>query len=306
MVGLIILDTVFHWKNMNFILGTKVKMTQIFTETDEVVPVTVIQAGPCRVTQVKRVDTDGYDAIQIGYGLKRSLVKPLLGHMRDLPAYRWLREFRLDKVSVEAQHGQEIGVETFAVGEKVKVVGESKGKGFQGVVRRHSFHGSPASHGHKDQLRMPGSIGATDSARVFKGTRMAGRMGGAQITVANLEVVKVDPENNLLYVRGAVPGPRTGFVKIYGTGELQFRAITVPPSEVQPETGESSEGQKVVPEMKDAVDKSEVSNEQKDEIKAAVASDPKAEATDPTEMKAQAEHIEAADLKKSDSNIETA
>lgn len=266
-------------------------MTQVFTEAGEAVPVTVIQAGPCRVTQVKNADTDGYDAIQIGYGSKRSLTKSLLGHMRDLPAYRWLREFRLDESSAEVERGKEIGVEIFTVGEKVKVVGESKGKGFQGVVRRHGFHGSPASHGHKDQLRMPGSIGATDAARVFKGTKMAGRMGGAQVTVANLEVVKVDPEHNLLYVRGAVPGPRTGFVKVYGPGELQFRVEAAPETDSQPESSEREV------EAKQPVENGKTEKTETEE--------PTEKPAEPVEQKTEAEDVSAEKDASSDTKKET-
>lgn len=209
--------------NNNFILGIKKKMTQIFNEAGEAVPVTIIAAGPCSVTQVKKVDSDGYVAVQIGYGKRNKISKSLQGHLQGLDSYKYLREFYLDEAKLDKiSQQQQIKVDTFTVGEEVKVVGLGKGKGFQGVVKRHGFHGSPASHGHKDQLRMPGSIGATDAARVFKGTKMGGRMGGGQVTVANLKVVKVDLDNNLLYLRGAVPGRRGGLLKILGKGELKL------------------------------------------------------------------------------------
>ncbi len=200
-------------------------MTQVFTEDGRAIPVTVVEAGPCLVVQKKTADQDGYLAVQVGWGESKRLPKPQRGHLRNLPPLRFLREFRVKQAGAvdldSLQRGDEIRVSTFSVGERVDVVGVSKGKGFQGVVKRHGFAGGPASHGHKDQLRMPGSIGATDPARVFKGTRMAGRMGGEQVTVKNLEIVKIDEENNLLYLRGAVPGPRGSLVKIVGQGELK-------------------------------------------------------------------------------------
>ncbi len=201
-------------------------MTQVFTEDGRAIPVTVVKAGPCVVVQKKTADQDGYTALQIGWGEDKRLSRPQRGHLRNLPPLRFLREFRVKRegtVDLDSlQRGDEIRVSTFSVGERVDVVGVSKGKGFQGVVKRHGFAGGPASHGHKDQLRMPGSIGATDPARVFKGTRMAGRMGGEQVTVKNLEIVRIDEENNLLYLRGAVPGPRGSLVKIVGQGELKI------------------------------------------------------------------------------------
>jgi len=225
---------------MNFILGKKVKMTQVFTEDGRAIPVTVVEAGPCLVVQKKTADQDGYVAVQVGWGENKRLPRPQRGHLRNLPPLRFLREFRVKRegtVDLDSlQQGDEIRVDTFSVGERVDVVGVSKGKGFQGVVKRHGFAGGPASHGHKDQLRMPGSIGATDPARVFKGTRMAGRMGGEQVTVKNLEIVKIDEENNLLYLRGAIPGPRGSLVKIVGQGELKI----VKPSEQKAEDDTSS------------------------------------------------------------------
>ncbi len=237
---------------MNFILGKKVKMTQIFTEDGRAIPVTVIAAGPCVVVQKKTNDKDGYTAVQIGWGNSKKLKKPQAGHLRGLPQVKVLREVRIKNEEVkldEIEKGDEIRVSTFTVGEKVNVVGISKGKGFQGVVKRHGFAGSPASHGHKDQLRMPGSIGATDPARVFKGTRMAGRMGADQVTVKNLEVVKIDEENNFLYIKGAVPGPRGGLVKIVGMGELKVvkpteaKADSKDEQEQKPEQGQQPEEQ---------------------------------------------------------------
>ncbi|MCX6784896.1 MAG: 50S ribosomal protein L3 [Candidatus Komeilibacteria bacterium] len=197
---------------MKFILGKKIGMSQIFQETGEVIPVTVIQAGPCKVTQVKNKDKDGYTAVQLGFEPVKKISKPKTGHLKDLPLFRYLREFRISGETFE--RGQEITIQEFSPKETLKVTGFSKGKGFQGVVKRHGFHGHPTTHGHKDQMRMPGSIGATFPQHVIKGKRMGGRMGGEQITTANLEVVSIEAEKNLLYVKGAVPGGRNSFLLI--------------------------------------------------------------------------------------------
>lgn len=198
---------------MKCILGKKIKMTQIWAEDGRAVPVTVISAGPCTVAQVKNAEKDGYSAVQMGFGKKKKLNKPLAGHLKDLAQFQWLREFGVDSKS-ELKRGDVIDVSVFVPGDKVKVTGTSKGRGFQGVVKRHGFHGSPATHGHKDQLRMPGSIGATDPQRVFKGMRMGGHMGMDRITVPNLEIVAVNKENNQLMIKGAVPGARGSLVMV--------------------------------------------------------------------------------------------
>jgi large subunit ribosomal protein L3 len=206
---------------MKFILGKKLEMSRIFTDDGKVIPVTKVVAGPCFVTMIKTEERDGYQAVQVGFDKKRKLSRALQGHLKNLANFRYLREFRVDDIS-DFNAGDEISLNSFAPGDKVKVVGTSKGKGFQGVVKRHGFHGSPASHGHKDQLRMPGSIGATDAARVFKGTRMGGHMGNARVTVTNLEVVKVDEANNLLYLKGAIPGARGTLLMIESEGDIQL------------------------------------------------------------------------------------
>ena len=196
------------------------KMTQIFqADTGKVVPVTMIEAGPCQVVQVKTLEKDGYRAAQVGFLTKRKISRPLLGHLKGLPNFRYLKEFLFDDQQAIAK-GQQITADIFQAGEKVKVTGFSKGQGFQGVVKRHGFHGSPASHGHKDQLRMPGSIGATAPQHVFKGTRMAGRMGNEKISVLNLEVVDVQGKQNLIYLKGAVPGARNSLLLIQAPGEM--------------------------------------------------------------------------------------
>ncbi len=200
------------------ILGRKIGMTQVFNENGEMIPVTVIQAGPCYVTQVKTKETDGYEAIQIGFEQvdPKRLNKPELGHLKkhDLPPLRILREIRVDNAS-QYQVGQVLTVEIFQPGEYVDVTGTSKGRGFAGVVKRWGFGGGPKTHGQSDRWRAPGSVGAgTFPGRVLPGTRMAGRMGNERVTVRNLQVVKVDPENNLILVKGAVPGHKKGLVII--------------------------------------------------------------------------------------------
>ena len=198
------------------ILGKKVGMTQVFTDAGQLLPVTVIEAGPCVVVQKKTVSTDGYNALQVGFGEKRENLfnKPLKGHYAkvNIKPARYLREFRLENVD-EYQIGQELKADVFAPGEQVDVVGTSKGKGFAGGIKRHGFQRGPMAHGSKSH-RQIGSAGAKGPARVFKGTKRPGRMGGERVTVQNLEVVKVDTERNLLVIKGAVPGPNGTLVMI--------------------------------------------------------------------------------------------
>ena len=198
-----------------FILGTKQYMTQVFDEEGRAYPVTLLQAGPAVVTQVKTKERDGYDALQLGYGIvaERKLARPKRGHLKDLDAFRVLREWKLTAPS-EHERGAVLDVSLFEEGEKVDVVGTSKGKGFQGVVKRHGFAGGRRSHGQKHSEREPGSIGATGPQRVFKGKRMGGRMGSDRVTIKNLMVVKIDKEQNLILVKGAVPGNPGDLVEI--------------------------------------------------------------------------------------------
>lgn len=193
-------------------------MTQKFLPDGRVMPVTVVEAGPCTIVQIKGAP-DGYQAVQIGFGYKKNISKPLAGHLKGLPNFRYLREFSIDD-STKLIRGQVFDVTSFKRGDVLTVSGVSKGKGFQGVVKRHGFHGHPSTHGHKDQERMPGSIGATEPQRVFKGTRMAGHMGSDTITVRNLELIEIEPEKNLLYIKGAVPGARNTLLEIFTEGEL--------------------------------------------------------------------------------------
>ena len=200
----------------NGLIGRKVGMTQIFDEEGQIVPVTVVEAGPCYVTQVKTAASDGYDAIQVGFeaAQPRKLKQPQRGHLKGLPFLRYLREWRVE-TPTEYEVGQKLDVSIFAPGERVSVTGTSKGKGFQGVVKRHGFRGGPKTHGQSDRLRAPGSIGSgTTMSRVQKGRKMPGRMGGGRVTVPNLLVVRSEPDRNLLLLRGAVPGPREGLLLI--------------------------------------------------------------------------------------------
>jgi large subunit ribosomal protein L3 len=200
------------------ILGAKLGMTQIFDEHSRVVPVTVIQAGPCTVTQLKSPERDGYAAVQLAYGdiKPRRVTKPVAGHFAKagVEPRRHLVELRTADAG-EYALGQELKADVFAEGERVDVIGVSKGKGTAGVMKRHGFKGLGASHGTERKHRSPGSVGACATpGRIFKGLRMAGHMGHERVTMLNLQVVKVDPERNLLLVRGAVPGPKRGLLML--------------------------------------------------------------------------------------------
>ena len=201
---------------MKGILGKKIGMTQIFTEHGEVIPVTVVEAGPVVVTQVKTTENDGYTAIQVGFGdaKEKSLNKPQKGHLAAANVLKkHLKEFRVDAVE-EFTVGQEIKADLFAAGEKIDVTGTSKGKGFQGPIKRHGQSRGPESHGSRYHRR-PGSMGACSfPGRVFKNKKLAGHMGSVKVTVQNLEVVRVDADKNLILVKGAIPGPKGSMVTI--------------------------------------------------------------------------------------------
>jgi len=203
---------------MSAILGRKVGMTSVFDESGRQTVVTVIEAGPCAVTQVKTPDTDGYSAIQLGFQDKKAkrTTKALQGHFEaaGVSPKKHVVEFR--DVDLDVSLGDEVTVDVFAEGDRVAVSGTSKGKGFQGVVKRHGFRGvNDATHGQHNRQRAPGSIGqASDPSRVFKGTRMGGRTGGERVTVKNVRVVRTLPDNNLILVKGAVPGHKNGIVEI--------------------------------------------------------------------------------------------
>jgi large subunit ribosomal protein L3 len=197
------------------LLGTKIGMTQIISEDGRAVPVTLIQAGPVTVTQVKTVDSDGYNAVQVAYGEGKNLSKAVAGHTKSAKVSpKYIREFRIE--STDLQVGDQIDVSAFTLGDIVDATGTSKGKGFAGTVKRHNFNTSKSTHGGNGNVRKPGSIGSMYPQKVFKGKRMAGRMGHERVTVKNLEVAYVDPTNNLIGLKGAVPGPRKGLVVIGG------------------------------------------------------------------------------------------
>jgi len=202
---------------MKFILGTKLNMTQIFDEDGNVHPATVVTAGPVVVTQVKTKEVDGYEAVQVGFGERKTknINKAQQGHYKDLGNFAHVREF---EQGGDMKVGDKIDVSAFAVGDMVTVSAVSKGKGFQGVVKRHGFHGGPRSHGQKHSEREPGSIsgGTREGGRVPKGMRMAGRMGSDRITTKNLKVVAVDPENGHIFIQGAIAGRRGTLVEIKG------------------------------------------------------------------------------------------
>ncbi|MGW8144209.1 MAG: 50S ribosomal protein L3 [Anaerolineales bacterium] len=200
------------------LIGRKIGMTQIFDENGIVIPITLIEAGPCYVTQIRNPEKDGYNAVQLGFEevKPKRLTGGQLGHLKnnELPPLRFLREFRVKDPQVAEGDKLEVG-EMFAVGEQVDVVGTSKGKGFQGVVKRHGFRGGPKTHGQSDRQRATGSIGATTTpGRVFKGKRMPGHMGFERVTIHNLRVEFVDGERNLMGVRGSIPGPKGSVVMI--------------------------------------------------------------------------------------------
>ena len=205
---------------MKGILGKKVGMTQVFDESGEVIPVTIIEAGPCFVTQKKTVGQDGYAAIQLGFEevKPKRLTQPQQGHLRrnNLPPLRHLRELRMSEGELEDyEEGQKISIGVFEVGEIVDVVGISKGRGFTGVMKRYGFGGGPITRGQSDRQRSPGSIGqGTTPGRVYKGKRMPGRMGNQRVSAQSLQVVLVDPQRNLLAVKGSVPGARNGLLLI--------------------------------------------------------------------------------------------
>ena len=227
-------------------------MTQIW-KGDVMIAVTKIQAGPCPVLQVKTKAKEGYDSVQIGFGEKKekNIARPQVGHFKKAQArkdIKHVREFRETKAKVApivANIGDVITVDTFQTGDTIKIVGTSKGRGFQGVVKRHGFSGQNATHGHKDQERMPGSIGATDAQRVLKGMRMGGHMGTDRVTITNTEIIEIEKENNILYIKGGVPGARNSLIMISGDGELKVESQ-------KSQKAESPKEEKIEEEIKEA------------------------------------------------------
>ena len=202
---------------MKALLGTKIGMTQIISEDGKAVPVTLIQAGPVTVTQVKTIDTDGYNAVQVGFDEGKNLSKAVAGHLKAANVTpKYIREFRVEDTSEELTVGSTIDVTAFELGDVVDATGISKGKGFAGTIKRHNFERHKKTHGGKGNTRKPGSIGSMYPQKVFKGKRMAGRMGHEQVTVKNLVVSYIDADNNLIGLKGAVPGPKKGLIVIGG------------------------------------------------------------------------------------------
>jgi large subunit ribosomal protein L3 len=197
------------------LIGRKLGMTQIFDDSGLAKPVTVIEAGPCVVTQIRSAEKDGYEAVQLGFGISKKLNRPQQGHVKASGhQVRTLREFKADDYTA-IEVGQVFKADTFAAGDVIDVTGTSKGRGFQGGMKRHGFSGGPKTHGQSDRARAPGSIGSSATpGRVFKGIKMAGHMGNERVTVQNLKVLRVDTERNLLLVEGSVPGPNTGTLLI--------------------------------------------------------------------------------------------
>ena len=198
-------------------LGKKIGMSQVFREDGRVVPVTVIEAGPCTVTQVKTSESDGYEAVQLGFGQTKKANKPMRGHLKNGQPVRYLKEVQADDPN-EFQVGQTVSVDIFQEGEKIDVIGRSKGRGFAGTIKRHRFGGGPRTHGQSDRARAPGSIGGgTTPGKVYKGMKMAGHMGNVRITTKGLEIIRIDTDRNLLLVKGGVPGGPNGLLQIRRT-----------------------------------------------------------------------------------------
>lgn len=202
---------------MKALLGTKIGMTQIISENGAAIPVTLIQAGPVTVTQVKSIESDGYNAVQVGYDSGKNLSKAVAGHVASAKVTpKHIREFRLVELPTDIKVGDVIDITGFALGDLVDATGVSKGKGFAGTVKRHNFNTSKKTHGGNGNVRKPGSIGSMYPQKIFKGKRMAGRMGSERVTVKNLEVAYLDPTSNLIGLKGAVPGPKKGLIIIGG------------------------------------------------------------------------------------------
>ena len=252
-------------------------MTQLWVN-DKVVAVTPVLAGPCTVTQVKTESTDAYEAVQIAFGVRRekNINKPQRGHFKKAAVLpKVAREFRTTTADLKV--GDVITVGTFVVGDEIDVSGTSKGKGFQGVVKRHGFAGGRKSHGNKDQLRMPGSVGAKGPAHIFKGMRMAGQMGNESVTVKNLTVIAIDEEQNLIYIKGAIPGAINSLVAIKGPGELKINLTAkeeikeeAPIAETEEKT-EEAPLEEVKEEVKEEAPLVEEKTEEKVEAEAAPA-----------------------------------
>ncbi len=265
---------------MKFIIGRKLDMTQIWQSDEKLVAVTRVKVDPCVITQIKNNEKDGYTAVQVGCGEKKekNIKKPQKGHLKGLGNLKDLREFRVEDVGT-LKRGDEIDLSSFEKGDRVQVTAISKGKGFQGVVKRHGFAGQIKTHGTKDQVRMPGSVGATGPAHVFKGMRMPGRMGGDQVTTKNLEIIEIDLKNNIISIKGSVPGARNGLVLISGDGELKVKDESKR-SESKEEQKEEAKKEEKVEEVKKEekeVEKKEEEATKAEEVKEEIKAEDKKE-----------------------------
>ena len=206
---------------MKLFLGKKLSMTQMYKEGGKVVPATSVQTGEAIVVQVKTEEKDGYSAVQLGFSQgNKNISKSVKAHVNGLVERPALVEMRVDDAS-KFSVGQKFGLDNLVIGERISVSAVSKGHGYQGVVKRHHFSGAPKTHGHKHDLRSPGSIGSTDAQRVFPGKRMAGRMGADRVTILNLEIVHIDKESGIVMIKGAVPGARNGIIEIKAQGDMK-------------------------------------------------------------------------------------
>ena len=238
-------------------LGKKIGMTQVFREDGIVVPVTLVEAGPCVVTQIKTQDTDGYEALQLGFGQVKRRNKPMGGHFRGSRLSRYVKEVKVDDIS-QFQVGQNLTVDVFQPGERVDIIGRSKGRGFAGVMKRHGFGGGPRTHGQSDRARAPGSIGGgTTPGKVYKGLKMPGHMGNRRITVKGIEIIHVDVERNLLLLKGGVPGSVNWLLEIRRSRKPALEAVPLvglsweaPQSEI--EEIDTIEDESLVAEVEDA------------------------------------------------------
>ncbi|MFA6428658.1 MAG: 50S ribosomal protein L3 [Candidatus Buchananbacteria bacterium] len=214
---------------MKFILAKKVAMTQVFTPEGKVIAATKLVAEPCKIVALKDQKSDGYLAVQVGFGKKKKVSKALAGQLKGLGNFAQLKEFRFDKKGEtklpEVKVGDEVKVSVFAIGDKLNITGWAKGRGFQGVVRRHHFAGGPKTHGHKDNLRMPGAIGSGGIQKVFKGLRMPGHMGTQQVFLQGSKVLEINETDNSLLVSGSLPGARNGLLIITALGELKIAQV---------------------------------------------------------------------------------